>query len=266
MKLKFLSIVILLFSFVLIECSSVPITGRKQFNLIPESTMLSMSFDQYSQFLNQSKVVNGTAQAQMVKSVGFKIQQAVERYFAQHNLSGELKNYKWDFNLIESPDANAWAMPGGKVVVYTGILPITKDETGLAVVMGHEVAHAIAEHGSERMTQGLIAQLGGVALQVALQEKPQQTQQLWMAAYGAGAQVGVLLPFSRKQESEADELGLIFMAMAGYNPNAAVDFWQRMAAQSQGAPPEFLSTHPSSQTRINDIKKLLPNAMKYYNK
>jgi predicted Zn-dependent protease len=158
-------------------------------------------------------------------------------------------------------------MPGGKVVVYTGILPITKDEVGLAVVMGHEVAHAVAEHGNERMSQGLITNLGGMALAKAIEDKPAETQALWMGAFGLGAQVGVLLPFSRLHESEADHLGLIFMAMAGYDPNNAVNFWQRMADLKGGqAPPEFLSTHPSDQTRINKIKKHLPEAMKYYKK
>jgi predicted Zn-dependent protease len=157
-------------------------------------------------------------------------------------------------------------MPGGKVVVYTGILPVTKDEIGLAVVMGHEIAHAVAQHGAERMSQGLLQQLGGVALSVALQNKPQETQDLFMTAYGVGTTVGVMLPFSRTQESEADRLGLIFMAMAGYNPNYAIDFWTRMAAQSGGKPPEFLSTHPSDETRIADLKKELPEAMSYYKK
>jgi predicted Zn-dependent protease len=157
-------------------------------------------------------------------------------------------------------------MPGGKVVFYTGILPLTRDENGLAVVMGHEIAHAIADHGNERMSQGLIAQLGGVALSVALDEKPEETQQLWLTAFGAGAQLGVLLPFSRLHESEADHLGLIFMSMAGYNPNHAISFWRRMSEYKEGeAPPEFLSTHPSDETRIAEIEKLLPEALKYYN-
>ena len=201
----------------------------------------------------------------MVKRVGVNIQRAVETYFAQNNLSKELKGYAWDFNLVESPEVNAWCMPGGKVVIYTGILPITQDETGLAVVMGHEIAHAIAQHGNERMSQGLLQQLGGVALSVALKDEPALTQNLFMAAYGIGTTVGVMLPFGRKHESEADRLGLIFMSMAGYNPNAAVDFWTRMSAMKGGAqPPEFLSTHPSDATRIADIKKHLPEALKYY--
>ncbi|MGE5681642.1 MAG: M48 family metallopeptidase [Bacillota bacterium] len=258
--------VVLLFSLILVECSTVPLTGRRQLDLVPNSQMLSMSFQQYGDFIKSHKVVTGTDQAQMVKRVGSKIQKAVEQYFAQNNLSDELKGYQWEFNLVEDPQVNAWCMPGGKVVVYSGILPLASDEASLAVVMGHEISHAVAKHGDERMSQGLLAQLGGIALQEAIKTKPQATQQLYMAAFGLGAQVGVLLPFSRTQESEADRLGLIFMSMAGYDPNSAVGFWQKMAAQSKGAPPEFLSTHPSDQTRINKIKDELPEAMKYYRK
>lgn len=257
---------ILFFAVFSLECSTVPLTGRKQLDLVPSSQMLAMSFQQYGEFLKQNKLSTDASQTAMVRRVGQKIQHAVEKYFADNNLSDELKGYQWEFNLIESKEVNAWCMPGGKVVVYTGILPLTQDETGLAVVLGHEISHAVAKHGDERMSQGLLAQLGGVALQVALQNKPQQTQQLYMAAFGLGAQVGILLPFSRTQESEADRLGLIFMSMAGYDPNKALDFWQRMAAQSKGAPPEFLSTHPSDQTRIRKIKEEIPEAMKYYNK
>jgi len=258
--------VVLILSFVLLSCSTVAITGRKQLNLVPRSTMFSMSFQQYDEFLKANKLSDNQEQTRMVKGVGTKIQQAVEQYFAKRNMSNELRDYQWDFNLVESEDVNAWCMPGGKVVVYTGILPITKDESGLAVVMGHEIAHAIAEHGNERMSQGLIAELGGMALSKALEEKPEKTQQLWLTAFGLGAQVGVLLPYSRLQESEADHLGLIFMAMAGYNPNTAVSFWERMANMKSGqAPPEFLSTHPSDETRIKKIKELIPEAMQYYN-
>ncbi len=246
-------------------CSTVPITGRSQLNLIPASEINALSFQQYDEFLKTNKLSTDAEKTAMVKRVGVNIQRAVESYFAQHNLSKELQGYSWDFNLIESPEVNAWCMPGGKVVVYTGILPITQDETGLAVVMGHEIAHAIAQHGNERMSQGLLQQLGGVALSVALKDEPALTQNLFMAAYGVGTTVGVMLPFSRKHESEADRLGLIFMSMAGYNPNAAVDFWTRMSAMKGGAQPlEFLSTHPSDATRIADIKKHLPEALKYY--
>jgi predicted Zn-dependent protease len=254
-------------SMFLVSCSSVPITGRNQLNIIPSSEMLSMSYQQYDEFMKEHKVSTDAAKTAMVRRVGQNIQRAVEQYFRQHDMSDRLKGYKWTFNLVESNEVNAWCMPGGKVVVYTGILPITRDETGLAVVMGHEIAHAVAEHGNERMSQALLTQLGGVALSEAVKKEPAETKALWMGAFGLGAQYGVLLPFSRTHESEADELGLIFMAMAGYNPQEAVAFWQRMAANKQGqAPPEFLSTHPSDETRIKDLQEHMPEAMKYYRK
>ncbi|HSL89493.1 MAG TPA: M48 family metallopeptidase [Ignavibacteriaceae bacterium] len=256
---------IILLALTVYYCSTVPITGRSQLNLIPASEINALSFQQYDEFLKTNKLSTDAEKTAMVKRVGVNIQRAVETYFAQNNLSKELRGYAWDFNLIESPEVNAWCMPGGKVVVYTGLLPIAQDETGLAVVMGHEIAHAIAQHGNERMSQGLLQQLGGVALSVALKDEPDLTHNLFMTAYGVGNTVGVMLPFSRKHESEADRLGLIFMSMAGYNPNAAVDFWSRMSAMKGGAqPPEFLSTHPSDATRIADIKKHLPEALKYY--
>ena len=258
--------IILSLIFLVIACTTVPITGRRQLNIIPASQINSMSFTNYKDFLSKHKVVNGTKESKMVKRIGKKIQTAVESYFAEKKMSSHLNGYKWEFNLVQDDLVNAWCMPGGKVVVYTGILPVTKDETGLAVVMGHEVAHAVAGHGSERMSQGMLVQLGGMALDKALESKPEETKSIFMSAFGLGAQVGVMLPFSRLHESEADHLGLVFMAMAGYDPNKAVDFWQRMAAGSGQKPPEFLSTHPSDETRIKKIKKLLPKAMKYYKK
>jgi predicted Zn-dependent protease len=236
-------------------------------DLIPDASMLSMSFQQYDQFLAEHPLSKDGVASKMVWRVGDRIQLAVEQYFAENNLSGRLADYEWEFNLVEDETPNAWCMPGGKVVIYTGILPITQNEAGLAVVMGHEIAHAIAQHGNERMSQGLITQTGGMVLMKALEEKPQQTQQLWMTAFGLGSQVGVMLPFSRLHESEADHLGLIFMAMAGYNPQEAKLFWQRMEEmKGGGAPPEFLSTHPADATRIEQIEKLMPDAMKYYKK
>lgn len=267
MKILKIFVPIILLALTLYYCSTVPITGRSQLSLVSASEMNSMSFAQYSEFLKTSKLSSNKSDIDMVKRVGVNIQKAVENYFAQKNLSKELEGYAWEFNVVESEEVNAWAMPGGKVVVYTGILPITQNETGLAVVMGHEIAHAIAQHGAERMSQGLLQQLGGVALAVALQNEPGTTQNLFMTAYGVGTTVGVMLPFSRTQESEADRLGLIFMSMAGYNPNYAVDFWTRMAQnKGGGAPPEWLSTHPSDATRIADLKKELPEALKYYKK
>jgi predicted Zn-dependent protease len=248
-------------------CSEVEITGRKQFNIVPDSTMNSMSFQSYGEFLSTHKLSTNTQQTQMVKRVGGRIQNAVEQYCKRNNIEDRLEGYEWEFNLVEDPNVNAWCMPGGKVVVYTGILPVAQGEAGLAVVMGHEIAHAFAKHGAERMSQGLLVEMGGIALSTALKDKPEQTKNLFMQSYGIGTQVGVLLPYSRVHENEADHLGLIFMAMAGYNPEEAVSFWQRMAAQKTGAqPPEFLSTHPASETRIQNLKELLPEAMRYYKK
>ena len=262
---KYYSTLAILLLVLIAACTTVAVTGRKQVNLIPSSTMLSMSSGEYRSFLGQAKLSNNREQTEMVKRCGARIQQQVETYFRENGMTNRLDDFAWEFNLIESPEMNAWCMPGGKVVFYTGILPVTKDEEGLAVVMGHEIAHAIAEHGSERMTQGLLTNLGGMAITQALKDKPQQTQQLFMAAFGLGAQFGLLLPFSRLHESEADKLGLIFMAKAGYNPEAAVAFWERMREMKGGqAPPEFMSTHPSDETRIRDLKALMPEAIKVY--
>jgi predicted Zn-dependent protease len=250
----------------LAACTKAPITGRSQLHLVSDSEMISMANQQYADFLKSNKLSTDKTATTQVKRVGTRIANAVEKYLRDNGMASEINDYHWEFNLIESKEMNAWCMPGGKVVVYSGILPVTKTDTGLAVVLGHEIAHAVAKHGSERMSQALLAQLGGVALSTALHNEPQKTQSLWLNAYGIGAQVGVLLPFGRTQESEADHLGLILMAMAGYNPDEAVNFWQRMMAQKQGgAPPEFLSTHPSDKNRIQAIRALLPEARRYYN-
>jgi predicted Zn-dependent protease len=249
------------------SCSTVPVTGRSQLNVIPSSELMSMSFQQYDQFLKENKLSKNKQQSDMIKKVGARISKAVEEYFAQRNMSSELKGYQWEFNLIEDEQVNAWAMPGGKVVFYTGILPITQTEAGVAVVMGHEVAHAVAEHGGERMSHQVMQQFGGMALSKILEKESDALQGILLTAYGVGSQVGVMLPFSRLHESEADHLGLIFMAMAGYDPNEAVSFWKRMADAKGGqAPPEWLSTHPADETRIDDLKKALPEALKYYKK
>jgi len=251
--------------FLLSACKTVPLTGRKQVSLIPGSQMNAMAVDQYRQVLSEAKVLKGTPEAQMVSRVGQKISVAVEEYLRKKGHADMIEDFKWEFNLIEENVANAWCMPGGKVAFYTGIIPICKDEAGIAVVMGHEIAHAIASHGSERMSQGLIQQFGGVALQVAIKDQPEKTQSLYMAAYGIGSQYGAMLPFSRLHESEADKMGLVFMAMAGYDPREAPKFWERMAANSGGnQPPEFLSTHPSHETRIKDLNTNMGEAMKYY--
>jgi len=260
------AICIVLFSLTAYQCSTVAVTGRKQLSLIPNSQILPLSANQYVDVLKSSKLSADQNQRNMISSVGKRIQKAVETYFSNEGLSSQLKDYKWEYNLIEDDQVNAWAMPGGKVAFYTGILPICQDDKGVAVVMGHEIAHAVANHGRERMSQGLVAQLGLSSLQVALGQNPTMTKNLLLQASGVATQLGVLA-FSRNQESEADRLGLIFMSMAGYDPKEAPKFWERMAKNSGGgAPPEFLSTHPSHSTRISDLNKDIPEAMKYFNK
>jgi predicted Zn-dependent protease len=247
------------------SCSQVAITGRKQLNIVPDSMMNSMALQSYKEFLTANKLSTNSQQTAMVKTVGARIQKAVVNYCTEHNMASRIKSYQWEFNLVEDPNINAWCMPGGKVVVYTGLMPVAQNEAGLAVVMGHEIAHAIARHGSERMSQGLLVDLGGMALDEALANKPAQTKSIFMQSYGLGSQIGILLPYSRLHESEADRMGLIFMAMAGYNPNEAISFWERMAAASKGQkPPELLSTHPADSKRISNIKNLIPEAMQYY--
>lgn len=258
------SIAFLFATILFYSCTSVPITGRKQFNVLPESQLIGMSLTQYESFLKENKLSTDAANTKLVKDVGARMSKAVEEFLVQNGLGSRVQDFQWEFNLVQDDTPNAWCMPGGKVVFYTGILPYTQTEGGIAVVMGHEIAHAVARHGNERMSQQMGLQLGGVALSVALSEKPQETQNLFMAAYGLGSQVGVILPFSRSHESEADKMGLIFMAMAGYDPNEAVAFWQRMAQNGGGKPLEILSTHPSDETRIANLKKFVPEAMKYY--
>lgn len=252
-------------------CSHNAITGRNQLALYPESEMQSMANDQYKQFLSQSKVISPTAggnighDAEMVRRVGQRISGAITDYYTKQGLSKELEGYKWEYNLVDSKEVNAWCMPGGKIVVYTGLLPITQNEAALAVVLGHEITHALAHHGNERMSQGMIQQLGGVALSVAVANKPAETQNLFMQAYGVGSNVAGILPFSRKQELEADRFGLRFAAMAGYDPREAIPLWERMKQASGGnRPPEILSTHPVEDTRIAKLKEEMPDALSYY--
>jgi predicted Zn-dependent protease len=246
-------------------CTTVPITGRRQLSLVSDTEINTLAAQQYREVIAKGPLSNNAQYNAMVRRVGQRIQTAVESYFRQQNASDQLTGYQWEFNVIQDDkQQNAWCMPGGKVAVYTGILPITQDETGLAVVMSHEIAHAVAKHGSERMSQGLVQQLGGQALSAALSTNAPATQELALQAFGVGSQLG-LLKYGRNQESEADHLGLIFMAIAGYNPDGAVTFWQRMdARENQASPPEFLSTHPSNGTRIADIQRELPEARKYY--
>ncbi|MGN7822509.1 M48 family metallopeptidase [Chitinophaga varians] len=249
----------------LAACTRVPITGRSQLNLLPESTMQSMALQEYQSFLSSNKVVSQSTNrdAEMVKRVGQRIAGAVTAYMNQNGMGNQIADYKWEFNLVDSKEVNAWCMPGGKVVVYTGLLPVTQNETALACVMGHEIAHAIARHGNERMSQGLVAQGIQVAGSVALGKNPTAVN-LFNQAFGVGGNLGIMA-FSRQNELEADHLGVIFMAMAGYNPQESIPFWQRMANMSNGQkPPEFLSTHPSDARRVQQLQQLMPEAMKYY--
>ncbi len=250
-----------------VSCATVPITGRKSLHLVPESELLSLSLQQYREVLKESKLSKDREKTAMVRRVGGNIAKAAEAFLREKGRQADIRNYHWEFNLIQDDKTvNAWVMPGGRAAVYTGILPYTRDETGLAVVLGHEVAHALADHGNERMSQGLLQQMGGMALAVALSSKPQETQTLAMAAFGVGAAVGFILPYSRLHESEADRIGLILMARAGYDPREAVPFWERMNQAPGARPPELLSTHPAPETRIADIKAHLPEAMAYYKK
>ncbi len=245
-------------------CATVPITGRKQFNLISDGEMNTMSFQQYDQVINESQLSNDAAATAMVERVGRRIQGAAEKYFADRGQSSYLNGYDWEFHLIESDQMNAWCMPGGKVAFYTGILPVCQDETGVAVVMGHEIAHAIAKHGSERMSHQMALQMGGVALSEAVKNQPDETQAMYMSVFAVGAQYGAMLPYSRQHESEADHMGLIFMALAGYDPQQAPVFWERMSAGGGGKPPEFMSTHPSDATRVRELNEHMAEAMQFY--
>jgi len=261
MKSKFNFVLALIIA--LSACTKVPITKRKQINMLPESTLISMSLTEYHDFLQQHPAVMTSADANTVKNVGARIQAAVTQYMNQNGYASRIQGYKWEFNLVNSAEVNAWCMPGGKVVVYSGLLPVTLDETSLAIVMGHEIAHAVARHGNERMSQMMVAAGLGMGLDIALSQKSTQTRSIFMAAYGVGAGLGTLA-YSRLHESEADKLGLVFAAMAGYDPQKAIPFWERMAAKGGSKPPEILSTHPSDATRIADLKAFMPQAMKYY--
>lgn len=248
------------------SCSTVPLTGRRQLSLVPSSQINSLSFQQYNQVLDSSKISNNREWTKMVKTVGADISGAVDQYMREIGEGDNIKGFQWEFNLLAEDIVNAWCMPGGKVAFYEGIMPVCRDKAGVAVVMGHEIAHAIAQHGGERMSLGLAQQLGGATLQVALSQQPQLTQQLAMTAFGLGSQVGVLLPYSREHESEADRLGLIFMAKAGYDPREAPKFWERMQSHDKGgpAPPEFMSTHPHPDTRIKKLNSYMDEAVKIY--
>lgn len=247
-------------------CSSVALTGRKQLNLVSDKDVLASSFQQYNEYISSAPISTDTKATAMVVTVGKKIAAAVEKYFSDTGKSEQLDGYAWEFHLIKSSDVNAFCMPGGKIVVYEGILPYTQDETGLAVVMGHEVAHAVARHSNERMSQQVLASAGGQIVDLALGNQSDMVRMLGAQVYGLGAEYGVMLPYSRKHELEADHLGLIFMAMAGYDPSHAAAFWQRMSQSGGQKQSEIMSTHPSDETRISKINEWLPEALEYYKK
>ena len=245
-------------------CSSVPLTGRKQVLLVSDQEVLSSSLTQYNDYIKTATKSSNAKQSAMVTRVGQKIAAATEQYLRQNGLESEVKNFAWEFNLVKDQQLNAFCMPGGKIVVYEGLLGIVSSDDELAVVVGHEVAHAVAKHSNERMSQQLMAQYGAAILGQAVSNRSTAVQQLATSVYGIGAQYGVMLPFSRKHESEADYMGLVFMTMAGYNPDVAVGFWQKMSAGGSGSVPEFISTHPSDATRIAEIKKWLPEIKAKY--
>lgn len=245
-------------------CSSVALTGRKQLLLVPDSEVMSLSNSSFQDYMKTAKPSTNAANTAMVVRVGKRIAAAVETYLRNNGMAAEVQNFAWEFHLVQDQEPNAFCMPGGKIVVNEGILPYTQTEEGLAIVLGHEVGHAVAKHSAERLSQQMVASYGGQILSGVLANKSTATQMLAQQVYGLGAQYGVMLPYSRKNESEADHLGLVFAAMAGYNPQAAVSFWQRMASSGSQKVPEFMSTHPSDASRISNIQKLMPEALKYY--
>ncbi len=259
--LSFLSVFLLT---LVVSCSNVPLTGRQQLTIIPESQMLALSADSYSQVLAENEKSDNLIYADMVNEVGKRMIVAVETYLKINGMEARIEGFDWQFTVLKSDQLNAWCMPGGQIAFYEGIMPVCIDETGVAIVMGHEIAHAIARHGNERMTQQLVINMGGIALSEALKTKKEETQQLALLAFGVGTNLGVALPYSRLHESEADEMGLYFMAMAGYDPQAAPAFWQRMEEQGGERPPEFLSTHPDPSNRIAHINEIMPKALEYY--
>jgi predicted Zn-dependent protease len=255
-KLQALFFTILIFA----GCVTNPLTGKSTMAFVGNSSLFPQSFSEYQQFLNENKVIKNTPEAEMVSRIGTRLAAAAQKWLEREGNSDYLKDYRWEYNLVEDKAINAWCMPGGKIVVYTGILPVTKTEEGLAVVLGHEIAHALLNHGQQRMSAGLLQQLGAVGVIVLTSGSSETTQSLLMTAYGAGSTLLGTLPFSREHESEADHYGLILMAIAGYNPEEAVPFWQRMAAMGGGGTPEFLSTHPSNSTRIRQLQGWIPEA------
>jgi predicted Zn-dependent protease len=263
-KKYYLGIILILFF--IVGCATVPITGRKQLSLVSQSQMLSLGQNNFYQILKEEKLSSDQEKIIMLNRVGTKIALSAEEFMKDNNMHQQVREYNWKFVLIDNDEnINAFCLPGGKIGVYTGILDYTESETGLAVVIAHEVAHAIANHGGERMSQLLLVQFGGATLASAIKEKPKETQNYFLLAYGAGANLGYMLPYSRIQEYEADRIGLIIMARAGYDPREAINLWQRLNRSKDARPPEFLSTHPAPESRIESIKRQIPTALKYYN-
>jgi len=261
-KIVALSVVFL----IVLACSTVPITGRKRVNIVSDSEILPASFAQYENFLNENKLSSDVKMKNEIQTVGVKISKAVDQFMRANGMVSEADMYRWEFNLIEDKNMNAWCMPGGKVVFYTGILPVCKNTDGIAAVMGHEIAHAFAKHGQERLTSSYGQQLGGIAVALGTSKSSPQSREMWNALYGVGSQVG-MLAYSRTHETEADKLGMVFMLMAGYNGEEAIQVWVRMGQLAQGnAPPEFLSTHPSNETRIKNLRAYLPTAREHAKK
>jgi predicted Zn-dependent protease len=260
-KLKYINLILV---FVIISCGTVPFSGRKQFTAIPSAQMISLAEDNYAQVLQNNDLSDNQEYTDQVNRVGRRISSAVEEYFRDQGRQQVLKNYKWEFKVLESDEMNAWCMPGGKIAFYEGIMPVCQDDNGIAVVMAHEIAHAVARHGNERLSQQLAVQMGGMVLSEALEKEDETTRNLAMAAFGVGSQLGILLPYSRTHEREADELGLYFMAMANYDPRGAQEFWKRMQAEGGPRPPEFLSTHPHPEARIKNMEEHMQKALQYY--
>ena len=257
-KIFALFFVILIFS----GCTANPLTGKRNMAFISNAQLFPMAFSQYDQFLKESNVVTGTPDALMITRVGEKLAAAAQKLLAAEGQPDYLNDYMWDFKLVRDDSINAWAMPGGKIVFYTGILPITQNEAGVAVVMGHEIAHAILNHGQQRMSADILKQIGALGLSIATANQSQEARALIMAAYGYGSTLAGTLPFSREHEIEADQYGLILMAIAGYNPDEGALFWQRMSTAGGGKTPEFLSTHPSDENRIRNLERFSPEAKK----
>lgn len=262
--MKHIISLVLVFFFI-VGCSTVPITGRQRINVVSDNNILPASFSQYEGFIKENKISTNAKMTNEIQTVGVNISKAVDKFMRANGMVSEANSYRWEFNLIEDASVNAWCMPGGKVVFYTGILPICANTDGIAAVMGHEIAHAFAKHGQERMTTAYGQQLGGIAVALGTSGQDAETQMLWNTIYGVGSQVG-MLAYSRTHENEADKLGMVFMIMAGYNPEEAIQVWVRMSKNSGSAPPEFLSTHPSNQTRIQNLTAYLPTAIAYAEK